>query len=299
MALAAPAFAGQDRMKVFGARSPLSRRAPLAAPLAAALATVMFCAACAQPGEGGRLLGASSNQMPRKGANDATGKTSVESVSNSVGNSMASFDPKQIAKSDMDRMADVHRHELFASVRILAEKLYRRNPREWRKGGHASLEAALDQLLDPRTGWRSTELGDKRGTDAILLALRPDFTGDRVAALILGTGGMINAAFEEKTEFFMSDTLVPQKLYNSARNLEIAAWRLSTARDAAGGLLLLTNEVATATDPANLSFEREFGKMIGGLDLLARLIAERDHRTIARVVQNVMTAIFLPVAALR
>jgi hypothetical protein len=42
-------------------------------------------------------------------------------------------------------------------VRVLAEKLYRRNPREWKKGGHASIEAALDRLLDPRTGWRPAE----------------------------------------------------------------------------------------------------------------------------------------------
>lgn len=263
------------------------------------LLVVLLCTACAQTGGDGRLLGTASNQMPKKGGNESSGKASVESISNSVGNSVASFDPKQIAKSDMDRMADVHRQEVFASIRSLAEKLYKRNPREWKKGGNASMEAALDHLLDPRTGWRLAALGDKRGTDAILLALRQDFEGDRVAAFTAGMGGMLNLAFEEKIEFFMTDSLNPQKLYNSARNLEIAAWRLSTARDAAGNLLLLTNEMATATEPANLSFEREFGKMIGGLDTLARLIAERDHRTIARVAQNVMTAIFLPIAALR
>jgi hypothetical protein len=47
-------------------------------------------------------------------------------------------------------------------------------------------------------------------------------------------GGMLNAAFEEKTEFFMLDELDPQKIYNSARNLEIAAWKLANARDAGG-----------------------------------------------------------------
>jgi hypothetical protein len=88
-----------------------------------------------------------------------------------VGGSVASFDPKQIGKSDIDRVADLHRREIFASVRVLAEKLYRRNPREWKKGGHASVEAALDRLLDPRTGWRPAEAGGRRGTDAILLAL--------------------------------------------------------------------------------------------------------------------------------
>jgi len=216
-----------------------------------------------------------------------------------VGESVSSFDPKQIGKSDVDRVADRHRREVFASVRLLAEKLYRRNPREWKKGGHASVERALDRLLDPRTGWRLPEAAGRSGTDAILLALRSDFEGDRVAVYIAGMGGMLNAAFDEKTEFYMLDELDPQKLYNSARNLEIAAWKLANARDAGGALLLLSNEMAQAGQPANLSFEREFGKMIGNLDLLAGLIADKGHRTIARVVQSIATAVFLPVAALR
>jgi hypothetical protein len=252
-----------------------------------ALATMLLLAGCAHTVDKGRGAGISS------------GNTTGNSMSEAVGNSVASFDPKQIGKTDVDRVADLHRREIFASLRVLAEKLYRRNPREWKKGGHASIEAALDRLLDPRTGWRLPETAGRRGTDAILLALREDFDGDRVAAFIAGMGGMLNVAFEEKTEFFMLDELDPQKLYNSARNLEIAAWKLATARDAAGTLLLLSNEMALAPQPANLSFEREFGKMIGNLDLLSSLIADKGHRTIARVAQSVATAVFLPVMALR
>jgi hypothetical protein len=218
---------------------------------------------------------------------------------NSAANSVSTFDPKQIGKTDVDRAADIHRREIFVSVRVLAEKLYRRNPREWKKGGNTGVEAALDRLLDPRTGWRLPEARGRRGTDAILLALREDFDGDRVAAFIAGIGSMLNAAFEEKTEFFMFDDLDPQKLYNSARNLEIAAWKLANARDATGTLLLLSNELAAGLQPANLSFEREFGKMIGNLDLLSALIADKGHRTIARLAQSVATAMFLPVMALR
>lgn len=214
----------------------------------------------------------------------------------SVADSVTSFDPKQIGKADIDRVADLHRREAFAGVRTLAEKLYRRNPREWRKGGHASVEAALDRLLDPRTSWRVEEAAGRRGTDAMQLALSAEFAGDRVAVFIAGMGGMLNAAFEEKTEFFMLDDLDPQKLYNSARNLEIAAWKLATARGADGALLLLSNEPAQGGQPANLSFEREFGRMIGNLDILSRLLADKGHRTIARVAQSLATAVFLPVA---
>lgn len=216
-----------------------------------------------------------------------------------VGQSVGNFDPKQIAKADIDRVADAHRREVFASVRVLAEKLYRRNPREWKKGGYASLDDALNHLLDPRTGWRLPALEGKHGTDAILLALSAEYSGDRVAAFVAGIGGMLNTAFEEKTEFFMLDDLDPQKLYNSARNLEIAAWKLANAKDAAGNLLLLSNESATPAQAANLSFEREFGKLIGNLDLLAKLIADKSNRTLARVTQSVATAVFLPVAMFR
>ena len=207
----------------------------------------------------------------------------------------SSFDPKQLAKSDIDRVADTFRRELFSNVRVLAEKLYRRNPREWRKSGHASVEVALDKLLDPRTGWRSASLRGKQGTDAILLALQVDFAGDRVAAFINGLGGMLNAAFDNKTEFFMFDSLDAQVFYNSARNVEIAAWKLSNARDPAGNLLLVSNEINQPPLASNLSMEREFGKMVGHLDLITILLADRGNRTISRVVQGLATAVFLPV----
>ena len=207
----------------------------------------------------------------------------------------SSFDVKQVAKSDIDRFADTYRRELFASVRVLAEKLYRRNPHEWRKSGHPSVEVALDKLLDPRTGWRSSDIAERQGTDAILLALQVDFAGDRVAAFINGMGGMLNAAFENKTEFFMLDGLEAQKFYNSARNVEIAAWKLSNARDAAGNLLLLSNEMNAPPLVSNLSFEREFGKMIAHLDVMTIALADRSNRTISRVAQTIASAVFLPV----
>jgi hypothetical protein len=207
------------------------------------------------------------------------------------------FDPAQLAKSDIDRFADAHRREVFASLRLLADKLYRRNPQEWRKGGQAvSLETAVGRLFEPRYAWRLPEFDGKWGTEVVLLGLREDFHGDRVAAVVGGLGGMLDAAFEGKTEFFMLDDLDAQKLYNSARNVEIAAWKLAHARDAESRLLLLSNEMSP---DYNLSFEREFGKMIGNLDLLAKVVAEKNNRTIAKAIQSIATAVFLPVAGLK
>lgn len=200
--------------------------------------------------------------------------------------------PGQFAKTDIDRIADLHRRETAASLRRLAEKLYRRNPREWKKGGHASLDAALGQL-------GALPAGLPRGTALILAGLREDYAQDRVAAFVGGLMQMVDDAFDGKTEFFVLDDLDAQKLYNAARNVEIAAWKLAnTPRSRpegdlpAGTPLLLSNAMGPIQ---NLSFEREFGRLIGSLDTLSQIVADRTNRTIVKVVQNLATAVFLPI----
>jgi len=207
------------------------------------------------------------------------------------GSKNSQFDPSQLGKSDVDRMVDVHRAQLDASLRLLAEKLYKRNPREWKKAGQPDLASAVGRIF-AAGNYRLSELGDRRGTDAIVLGLREDYAGDRVAAFVAGVGSMLHLAFNEKRDFYLYDSIDPQNLYNAARNLEIAAWKLANSRDANGQLLLLTNELYPV---ANLSFEREFGKMIGNLDLLSAIVADRTNRSVVRVVQNLATAVFLPI----
>jgi len=206
---------------------------------------------------------------------------------------VSGFDPNQVAKSDIDRVAEAHQREVFASLKLLAEKLYRRNPREWRKGGQTSLEAAVARIFEANHGWAFKELENKRGTDAIHLAFREDFAGDRVLAFVAGLGGMVQTAFNDKSELFLLDDLDPQALFNAARNVEIAVWKLSSATTPGGEPWLLSNEGAGPVK--NLSFEREFGKIIGSLDLLSKIIADKTNRIVAKVFQNVATAIFLPV----
>jgi hypothetical protein len=207
--------------------------------------------------------------------------------------------PKQFAKTDIDRIADLHRREVNASVRRLAEKLYRRNPREWRKGGHATLEVAVAQLADPTLAGHSPVPDGQRGTALLLVGLRDDYPHDRVAAFVGGLANMLHDAFEGKLEFFVLDELDAQKLYNAARNLEIAAWKLANARRSqpegdipAGAPILFSNEMSPVQ---NLSFEREFGRLIGNLDLLTQTVADKTNRTVVKIVQNIAAAVFLPI----
>ena len=108
-----------------------------------------------------------------------------------------------------------------------------------------------------------------------------------------GLGGMIQTAFQDKTEFFVLDDLDPQSLYNAARNVEIAVWKLSNGRNPQGEPYLLSNEGAGPVP--NLSFEREFGKVIGSLDILSKIAADKTDRTVVRVIQSLATAVFLPI----
>lgn len=196
-----------------------------------------------------------------------------------------------LAKSDIDKVTEIHHFHLFQSLRRLTLKLYRRNPAEWRKQGKASAEAAVADLFDRDHRWRLESLNYRHGAEAIQIALTPDYPGDRVRAFITGLVSMMQKALGDRAEFYMLDKVDAQRVYNAARNVEVAAWKLGQARDAQGQLLLLSNEMAPV---ANLSFEREFGRQIGLLDALADVHAERDGRTITRVIQNAATAVFLP-----
>ena len=204
------------------------------------------------------------------------------------------FEPRYLAKTEIDRVIDADRTEVMAGLKRIAEKLYRRNPREWQKAGQPSLEAAMDRLFSGGVGF--PELEGRREGSAALFAFSPNYPGDRVLALMAGLLGMVYEAFENKSDFYVLDDLNEQKLYNCARNIEIALWKMSSARNASGELLLISNEL-DLNNP-NLSFEREFGRVIGLLDLLSKIMADKHGRTITRFTQSIATAVFLPVGVL-
>ncbi|HHV48305.1 MAG TPA: hypothetical protein GXX56_04990 [Rhodocyclaceae bacterium] len=212
------------------------------------------------------------------------------------GRSTTTVDGRYLLKTEIDRVADTTRRDVVDGLLRIADKLYRRNPREWKKAGQPSREAAV-QRLRQRMAAEWPELAGKRERLAAAQAFNEEFTGDRVAALMLGLLTMVDTAFEGKDDFYLLDSLDEIKLYNAARNMEIAIWKLSQDRwksgEQAGRLFLISNELDAAN--ANLSFEREFGRCIGLLDLMAQIVADRSGRTLSRVTQSVATMVFLPV----
>ena len=198
----------------------------------------------------------------------------------------------EIAQSDTTRMATLAMRDNLDSLLRLADKLYRRNPAEWRKDGHATRDAALDQLgFAMRARQAPSSLQGKRDIAALALSLSPEFRGDRVAAFMYANADMLITAHGDRTRFHLLDSLDAQHLYNAARNIETAIWLLATRRTAAGQPLLLADEMNP--QERNLSFEREFGKIVGRLDLLAVVLTEKYRRAAIGYVQSLFGGQFL------
>ena len=208
----------------------------------------------------------------------------------------AEFQAGELLQSEGNRVTQVGMRANEVSLMLLADKLYRRNPAEWRKSA-PSREAALARIeAAMQAGQAWAPLAGRRDVAALSLALSPDFTGDRVAAFILSCQDTIVTAHGGRRDFYYLDGVDPQHIYNAARNMETALWVLNTRRAANGQPLLLANEIGA--DQRNLTFEREFGKIIGRLDLLASYMTERYRRAVIGYVQGIVAApilAFLPV----
>lgn len=209
------------------------------------------------------------------------------------GQSQRSYTLSNLAKSDVDMISELTQREVLRGLKLLTLKLYRRNPQEYRKAGLDSPEVATARIFEHVDKGPHSPLAFVGWMDRLQLAFQEGYAGDRVHVLMEALTAMILAAYDYKTEFYVTDELSAQKLYNSARNIEVAVWKLSTARLANGQKMLLTNSMEGEVQ--NLSFEREFGKLIAQQDLLALIMEERSHRTINRIVHNVAAFVFLPI----
>ncbi|MEG0147843.1 MAG: hypothetical protein RR701_00525 [Comamonas sp.] len=201
------------------------------------------------------------------------------------------FNAKELLQSDSNRMATLAMKENLESLFLLMDKLYRRNPAEWKKTA-ASREAAVAYVriaIMERQPW--LELQEKRDVAALSLALQPTFTGDRVAAFVYAAADTIITAHGGRTSFTLVDGLDPQHVFNAARNLEIANWILNSRKATDGKPLLLSNQAGDAQ--SNLSYEREMGKIIGRLDLLASYTTERYRRSVIGYGQGLVAGPFL------
>lgn len=203
----------------------------------------------------------------------------------------AGYEIKNLAKSDIDLVADEFIDESRREVRELLIKLYKRNPDQLAKNPGMTVEGRLAQFKTHRGELSFVELGGLRGIDAMNLTFDPAFRGDRVFALVVGLGGMLRQAYRYKPEFFIHDQLNGQALLTSARNVEILLWKLKNTRQPNGELYLVTHEYRGVVD--NLSFERLFGKLIVLQEMMARIAGDSNDRAVTGAVHAV-SSVFLP-----
>ena len=198
----------------------------------------------------------------------------------------------QFGKSDFDRMADYEIRENIESLKILMIKFYKKNPNQLKKSTSDNAEKMTNWVFNGDHNWKFNRINNAQGVEALNQVFDANFEGDRVLSLIAGLYTMLIKAHGDKKEFYIFDSLDPQKIYNASRNFEIIVWKLSSKKDSEGRPYLLSNSINSSE--ANLSFEREFGKIIGRTDYFAFILSEKTERAVTRAIQSFTTGIFLP-----
>jgi len=204
------------------------------------------------------------------------------------------FEIDDIAKADIDMVADVTLTQSMNYLRSLARKLYRRNPHQLHRAQIDNIEYAVTRLFSYPWPSGLTELNGKRSVSAIQLAFNEEFQGDRVAALIAGLRDMLLDTYGGQSEFYLYSNFDPQKIYNLARNFEVSFWKLNHDRNKKGELFLLSNAINNQS-VINLSFERLYGKLIALQDQMAIVIANSTNRHIKNIIQSAARMVFLPI----
>lgn len=197
---------------------------------------------------------------------------------------------KNLAKSDTAFFVEAVRSELDQSLGLLLVKLYRRNPVQLPT--NTTIEVRVEQLKAARLNLQ--EFDHQKPDQLVRMAFHPDFTGDRVYAFVAGLQSMVNHAFDHRREFLLLDDLpTAQFIYNSARNIETAAYLLRTKRNRDGKPYLYADGIQDQI--LNASYSQLMGEMIGLQDALSTALANKDQRTLNAVARGAASIVFLPV----
>ena len=197
---------------------------------------------------------------------------------------------KDLVKSDTAFFVEAVRSELDQSLSVLLVKLYRRNPVQL--PATSSVETRVAQLKAPKLSLQ--EFGGPKPDELVRMAFAEDFTGDRAYAFVAGLQSMVNHAFDHRREYLLLDDLPSaQFVYNSARNIETAAFLLRTQRNNSKEPYLYADGIQDGI--LNASYSQLMGEMIGLQDALSKALAKKDQRTLNAVARGAASFVFLPV----
>jgi len=200
----------------------------------------------------------------------------------------------RLAKSDINEVVEIHQRAVMKDLKALMIKLYYRNPYGRHDKHKRSIEDSVALVFAKPSDQGFPQWQNMKPTDIVRIALDETYQGsDRILPFIVGLRKMLMASYDNHTEFFYLTTIDQQKLYNSARNLEIAAWMLAENRDINGKLLILSDSLDN--EQRNLSYQRLIGRMIATQDNLAEIMSHETGHLIKTVVLKAASLVFLPI----
>ena len=199
-----------------------------------------------------------------------------------------------IAKTDIDIVTEIHAKNAKEYIEELVIKLYKINPVyiQNNKEFNNVSEVIIDIFKDVNKN--KIDKTGKENIDFILKGFSDEFDGDRIYYIAKGLFGMINASYNYKKKFYITDkNLNSQKLMNTSTNIQTLVWRLSNTKGKNNIILIKTNNIAN--NNINLSFERLFGKLINNQENMAMIISSQEGRMIQKAAKGIVSSIFLPI----
>jgi len=198
-----------------------------------------------------------------------------------------------ITKTDIDIVSEIHVINAKGYIEELIIKLYKLNPIYIQKNDKFNKISEVIIDIFKETDISKIDKSGKENIDYILKGFEKNFNGDRVYFISKGLYGMINASYNYKDKFYLTDPkLSSEKLMNTAINIETLVWRLSNTKKN-GEILIKTNNIDD--DKINLSFERLFGKLINNQENMSRIISSQQGRDVQKVAKRIVSTIFLPI----
>ena len=198
-----------------------------------------------------------------------------------------------ITKTDIDIVSEIHVINAKGYIEELIIKLYKLNPIYIQKNDKFNKVSEVIIDIFKETDISKIDKSGKENIDYILKGFEKNFNGDRVYFISKGLYGMINASYNYKDKFYLTDPkLSSEKLMNTAINIETLVWRLSNTKKN-GEILIKTNNIDD--DKINLSFERLFGKLINNQENMSRIISSQQGRDVQKVAKRIVSTIFLPI----
>ena len=198
-----------------------------------------------------------------------------------------------ITKTDIDIVSEIHAINAKECVEELIVKLYKLNPIYIKKNEKFNKVSEVIIDIFKEVDMSKIDKSGQTNINYILKGFDKNFGGDRIYFISKGLFGMIDASYNYKNKFYLTDTkLNSVKLMNTAKNTETLVWRLSnTKKD--GELLIKTNNIEGEKN--NLSFERLFGKLINNQENMSRIISSQQGRIVQKAAKRIVSTIFLPI----